>query len=230
MERSRPASSHRLASASSLPGSSSKPAMMLRWSAWRAAIGEGLLLAAAADQYRDAIPIARFGKRRLGGVPLAGKRRSLAFEHRVKDLQRFLQPLESLGEGTELETELTVFEFEPARPGAQASSHQLVGGAEHRQWSNALADKSAYQAGGSTNPIFGICHRTDLTDLPGSVVRSPPEARRGLLLDRGVNFVLHQGKPRYMRRQLRRRKLVQSIGAQIQVGWRDDRPSGGREA
>src|SRR5277367_6419658 len=33
--------------------------------------GEGLLLTAAADKDRNAIAVARFGQRRLGGVPLA---------------------------------------------------------------------------------------------------------------------------------------------------------------
>src|SRR6202044_1975862 len=80
---------------------------------------EGLLLAAAADQDRNAVAITRFGQCRFGAIPLAGECRSLTLDHRVEDLQRFLHPVESLGEGAELEAELAMFEFEPAGPDAE---------------------------------------------------------------------------------------------------------------
>jgi hypothetical protein len=46
-------------------------------------------------------------------VPPAGKRRALACDHRVDDLQRFLEAVEPIGESAELEAQLAVFELEP---------------------------------------------------------------------------------------------------------------------
>ena len=50
---------------------------------------------------------------------LPRERRPLTLEHRQDDLQRLVEPLEPVGEGAELETELVVLELEPAGADAE---------------------------------------------------------------------------------------------------------------
>ena len=81
-----------------------------------------LLLSRTADHDRDARDRCRNVHRVGHLIVLAPQRNRLAPQHRHDDLQRFLQLLEPVGEGTELVTERLVLELEPARADAERRS------------------------------------------------------------------------------------------------------------
>ena len=127
----------------SLRGSSSKPAMMLRWSK---------CLAANGIVFFSPLPpiISGMWSRKRGSaiascvrVVLAGERRPLAREHRQDDLQRLAELVEAVGEGAEVVAERVVLELEPA--GADAEDRAAL--ADHVERGDRLGQQRRVAVG-----------------------------------------------------------------------------------
>src|ERR1700742_4324345 len=102
-----------------------------------------LFLAAATDHQRNVIAVARVGQRIFGAVPLAGKGRSLTFDHRQDDLQCLVKPNLPIGEGAEFVSQFFMFELDPS----YADAHNLSAPADHVEGGDDLRQQGRVAVG-----------------------------------------------------------------------------------